>query len=47
MKIAVTGGSGFIGSSLCKELLDSNHQVTIIDINDPTLVTDDNLRFAE
>src|SRR5688572_5002653 len=31
MKILVTGGAGFIGSSVCKLLLDQNHQVTILD----------------
>lgn len=31
MKILITGGAGFIGSHLCRRLLDENHFVTCID----------------
>ncbi len=31
MRIIVTGGAGFIGSHLCKALLDQNHEVVCID----------------
>ena len=31
MKILVTGGAGFIGSHLCKSLLDKNHSVICVD----------------
>lgn len=31
MKILVTGGAGFIGSHTCVELLDSGHEVVIVD----------------
>ncbi|MFO7936720.1 MAG: UDP-glucose 4-epimerase GalE [Kiritimatiellia bacterium] len=31
MKILVTGGSGFIGSHTCVELLNSNHEITVVD----------------
>ena len=31
MKILVTGGTGFIGSHTCVELLDSGYDVVIID----------------
>ena len=31
MRILVTGGAGFIGSKLCKKLIEDNHEVTILD----------------
>ena len=31
MKILVTGGSGFVGSHLCKRLVDENHDVICVD----------------
>lgn len=31
MRIVVTGGAGFIGSHLCKALLDDNHEVICVD----------------
>ena len=31
MKILVTGGSGFIGTNLCKRLINDNHKVWSID----------------
>src|SRR5574342_1145839 len=31
MRIIVTGGAGFIGSHLCKALLDQNHEVVCVD----------------
>jgi nucleoside-diphosphate-sugar epimerase len=31
MNIAITGGSGFIGTALAHKLLDAGHQVTIYD----------------
>ncbi len=34
-KVAVFGGSGFLGSYLVAELLNKNYQVTILDINTP------------
>jgi len=31
MKILITGGAGYIGSSLCEYLLSKNHKVTVLD----------------
>jgi|SaaInlStandDraft_2_1057019.scaffolds.fasta_scaffold366172_2 UDP-glucose 4-epimerase len=31
MKLLVTGGAGFIGSKLIKNLLENNHEITTID----------------
>ncbi len=31
MKILITGGAGYIGSSLCEYLLKNNHKVTVLD----------------
>ena len=31
IRILITGGAGFVGSYLCKELHDSGHSVTAID----------------
>lgn len=31
MKILVTGGAGYVGNILCKELLEKGHEITIID----------------
>ena len=31
MRILITGGAGFIGSTICEKLLEQDHQVTIID----------------
>ena len=38
MKVAITGGSGFIGSTLISELLNRGHDVINLDINDSPLV---------
>ena len=33
MDILVTGGTGFIGSNLCKKLLDEGHKIYCMDNN--------------
>ena len=38
--IIVTGGSGFIGSHLCRELADRGHKVQIIDLSPPPMGVD-------
>ena len=30
-KVLITGGAGFVGFNLCKELLNKNYEITIID----------------
>ena len=52
MKIIVTGGAGFLGSHLCRKLLEENHQVICIDnlstgseSNIEGLKTNPNFRF--
>ena len=31
MKILITGGAGFLGSVITEKLLNSNHEVTVLD----------------
>ena len=31
MKVLVAGGAGYIGSHICVELLQANHEVVVID----------------
>lgn len=42
MKFLITGGAGFIGSSLCAELIRNNHDVVILD--DFSVGTEDNIK---
>tara|TARA_B100000287_G_C20656094_1_gene788585 strand:+ start:370 stop:1482 length:1113 start_codon:yes stop_codon:yes gene_type:complete len=37
MKVLVTGGAGFIGSYICEQLLDSDHEVYVLDNLDPQI----------
>ena len=47
MNVAVTGGSGFIGSELCLKLLEKKYKVFIYDIINPGKELDhDNLIFT-
>ena len=41
MKVMVTGGSGYFGSLLIKQLLKEGHQVYSIDLNHPDENKDD------
>ena len=46
MKIMVTGGSGFIGGYVVKHLLENDHHVKVLDINEPK-VKHKNLEFVK
>ena len=46
MKIFVTGGSGFIGSYIVNHLLENNHSVKVLDINEPK-INHKNLEFVK
>jgi nucleoside-diphosphate-sugar epimerase len=45
MKILVTGGTGFIGSHLCKKLLNQGHYVICLDNNFTGSI--DNIRYIK
>jgi UDP-glucose 4-epimerase len=54
LRILVTGGAGFLGSSLCESLVDSGHQVVALDSlfrgsldNLEDILNSDNFRFIE
>lgn len=44
-KILVTGGSGFIGSELIKNLINSGYKINCIDINKPSYIGRKNFKF--
>lgn len=39
MRILVTGGAGFIGSHIVKQLLEANHEVVIYDVEKPSAIS--------
>ena len=47
MKIAVTGGSGFVGNILCEKLLRRGYSVTILDIVDPIFANNENINYTK
>ena len=44
-KILITGGSGFIGTSLINNLLINNYKVNCLDLNKPKIIENQNLKF--
>ncbi|MDP4170971.1 MAG: TIGR01777 family oxidoreductase [Bacillota bacterium] len=47
MKIAIAGGSGFVGSALTKELLKQNHEIFILTRRQKTATTKGQVHFVE
>lgn len=47
MKIAVTGGSGFLGTELIRSLLSLGHKVTILDLEPPDASIASNVTFIQ
>jgi len=43
MKIAITGGAGFIGSVLAKRLKDDGHELVLIDLKKSEIFPDDSV----
>jgi nucleoside-diphosphate-sugar epimerase len=46
MKIGVTGGSGYIGTWLTKELLEMGHEIRILDVEEPRISLRDKVEFV-
>ena len=44
-KILVTGGAGFIGNSMIKNLLNSKFQVNCLDLKEPNIKKNKNFNF--
>ena len=44
-KILITGGSGFIGTSLINNLLINNYKVNCLDLNKPKIIENQSLKF--
>ena len=46
-KVLITGGSGFIGTNLCCELLKKNFDITILDKVEPRYSFDSSQKIAK
>lgn len=47
MKIIVTGGSGYVGTWLIKELIEMGHQVRIVDVNEPNPILKNKVEYIK
>ena len=46
-KVLVTGGTGMVGQPLVELLLEEGSDVTVVSLDDPSRVQQDNISFVE